>query len=54
MNGSVVPTLINTEVHMNFLNLKLGLYLFVKSRNIVLNINHHSFGNALLHPYGFS
>ena len=31
-----------------------ALALFVKSRNIVLNINHHSFGNALLHPYGFS
>lgn len=31
-----------------------ALALFVKSRNIVLNINHHSYGNALLHPYGYS
>ena len=31
-----------------------ALSLFARNRNIKLNINHHSYGNAILYPYGYS
>tara|TARA_B100000963_G_C22590273_1_gene655139 strand:- start:57 stop:1778 length:1722 start_codon:yes stop_codon:yes gene_type:complete len=30
-----------------------ALNLFVRTRNICSNINHHSYGNAILYPYGY-